>query len=47
MAVGVGAVVKRTAIALPIVIASLVLPGMAVVDESSASSRTGARGIAC
>ena len=36
MAVGVGAVVKRTAIALPIVIASLVLPGMAVVDESAA-----------
>ncbi len=36
MAVGVGAVVKRTAIALPIVIASLVLPGMAAVDESAA-----------
>jgi len=36
MAVGVGAVVKRTAIALPIVVASLVLPGMAVVDESAA-----------
>jgi len=36
MAVGVGAVVKRAAIALPIVIASLVLPGMAVVDESTA-----------
>jgi ABC-2 type transport system permease protein len=36
MAVGVGAVVKRTAIALPIVIASLVLPGMAAVDASTA-----------
>jgi ABC-2 type transport system permease protein len=36
MAVGVGAVVKRTAIALPIVVASLVLPGMAVVDDSAA-----------
>ena len=36
MALGVGAVVKRTAIALPIVLASIVLPGMASVDETAA-----------
>lgn len=36
MAVGVAALVKRTAIALPIVIASVTLPAMAVVDESAA-----------
>ena len=36
MAVGVGAVVKRTTVALPIVLASIVLPGMAAVDPSAA-----------